>query len=731
MRPHLSVAAAAVALVSLAGCVAASGRDAAVRRDVEWPAYGGGVDTSQYSPLAQIDRGNVASIEPVWSFALGSEATRANPIMVDGTLYTATDAAVLAIDAVTGASRWRHEVKGLRVRGVIYWSSPDGRDQRIIFHQGNNLVAVDARTGRPISAFLVDLREGLGRDPKTVLRAGNQTPGRIFEDMIIVGSSPGEDWDSPPGDIRAYDVRTGERRWSFHTIPHPGEFGYDSYPPDAWKTMGGNNNWGEMTVDPANSIVFVPLASPNYDFWGVNRPGDNLFGSSLVALDARTGKRLWHFQTVHHDIWDYDLTNGPKLLTLMRDGKPIEAVAQATKNGFIYTFERKTGRPVFPIVEKAFPTSDVEGEVTAATQPIPVAPPPFARQHFELSEINPYLSETQRSAIAERLKGMRNEGLFTPPSIRGTIQMPGHHGGAQYGNVAIDPRRGRLYVVSINIPTVVKLEAPQIVDEQRRRDGDVSGRGIYAAKCGGCHQADRSGQPPAIPSLQGIASRMSVEDTAALVRAGRGLMPAVKVDAAQLTTLLGYLGYPASSGPGVQSAAIGAQSHPGVEAPPERDVPATTTPDPIKYKSAYTFMFTTNGQVEIAPPWATLSAYDMNKGELLWRIPFGDNAVLAAQGITGTGDILPKGTLVATASGLLISTTQGGKLMVWDADNGKVLLARQLAAEAGGIPAVYSIRGRQYLVVPMAGAPSLMQMLTGKLDKATNNALVAFALPAR
>ena len=352
---------------------------------------------------------------------------------------------IVALDAATGKEIWTHENARGRIttHGLNYWESTDRSDRRLFYSNNSLLQALDARTGKPIPTFgvngIVDLREGLGRDPSRI-SVQSTTPGHVFENLIILGSATNQEYESAPGDVRAYDVRSGKLAWTFHTIPHAGEFGYDTWPPDAWKTVGGANNWSEMSIDEARAIVYVPTASPKYNFYGANRPGANLFGDCLLALDARTGKRIWHFQMVHHDIWDWDNATAPKLLTVRHDGKSVDVVAQAGKTGFLYVFDRVTGKPLWPIEERAVPRSDMPGEETWPTQPFPTAPPPFARQRFTEQDVSPFIDDpAERARLLEDIRGARNEGMFTPPGLRPTIQMPGNNGGANFGGAAVDP----------------------------------------------------------------------------------------------------------------------------------------------------------------------------------------------------------------------------------------------------------------------------------------------------
>ncbi|MBV8832942.1 MAG: PQQ-binding-like beta-propeller repeat protein, partial [Acidobacteriaceae bacterium] len=373
-----------------------------------WAEYGGSADSAQYSDLSQINRQNVKRLRVVWRYSTGdSREYLFNPIVVHGVMYVlAKRNSIVALDAKTGKELWVHETDPnttlITKRGINYWESSDGSQRRLLFACNNILQALDARTGKRIADFGrdggVDLREGLGRDPKTLTLVQSTMPGKIFGNLLILGSATNEEYSSGPGDVRAYDVRDGKLVWTFHTIPHPGEYGYDTWPPGAWKTVGGANAWSELTLDESRGIVFVPTASPKYNFYGADRTGPNLFGNCLLALDARTGRRLWHFQMVHHDIWDYDNATAPKLLTVIHDSVKVDVVVQVNKEGFVWVFERETGKPLWPIEERAAPKSDMPGEVTSPTQPIPLKPPPFARQAFAAKDLNPYIPDPNERA---------------------------------------------------------------------------------------------------------------------------------------------------------------------------------------------------------------------------------------------------------------------------------------------------------------------------------------------
>jgi quinoprotein glucose dehydrogenase len=448
--------------LSLSG---ARGRD----RDREWRVYGGDPGSTRYSPLNQINRSNVHRLKEAWVFHTGDKREKppttieCNPVVVDGTLYlTSPTLKVVALNAATGEKQWEFDPrqKEQKVsRGVAYWES--GRDRRILFTAASYLYALDAATGQLIPTFgdegRVDLRQGLDRDGP-LGRVHATTPGTVFRNLIILGSHVGEGPDAAaPGHVRAFDVRTGKRIWIFHTIPHPGEFGYDTWGPESWKTAGAANCWGGMSLDERRGVVYLATGSPSYDFYGADRPGQNLFGNCVVALKADTGRRVWHFQTVHHDLWDYDLPCPPVLVTVRQNGRRIDAVAQVTKTGFVFVLDRETGKPLFPVEERPVPASDVEGETAWPTQPVPVRPPPFVRQTFTEQDITD-LSPEAREAVRRRFRDTRGRRIFAPPSREGTIVFPGFHGGANWSGASFDPTTGRLYVNANEIPWILTMK---------------------------------------------------------------------------------------------------------------------------------------------------------------------------------------------------------------------------------------------------------------------------------
>ena len=669
---------------------------AAQSRSVDWPLYGGTADNSRYSTLAQITPENVGKLTVAWMYAThdafpGSEM-QANPIVVDGVLYaTSPKLRVFALDAATGVERWSFDptlgkptTQRFRHRGVVVTG-----DRVFVTHR-NWLWALDKTTGTPITSFgdsgRVDMRKGLDRPIEGVTISAS-TPGVVFEGLLIIGSTVAESLPSSPGDIRAYDVNTGELRWIFHTIPRPGEYGYDTWPKEAYKVAGGANAWAGLTVDHALGMVYGATGSAAFDFYGANRHGDNLFANTVLALDARTGKRVWHYQAIHHDLWDLDFPSPPALVTVTRNGSRIEALAQITKTGHVWVFDRRTGVPLFPIEQRTVPPSPLDGERASTTQPLPLRPPPFVRQ--TLTEA--MLTRRTPAAHAAALKLYRqyaNRGLFSPPSSKGTIVFPGYDGGAEWGGPAFDPATGLLYVNANEMAWLLRM-VPR------------SDKSLYQANCASCHRSDLKGTPGQIPSLVGIGTRKTRDELATIIRQGQGRMPGFggTLEGGAINDLANFL----------------ITGHDVAET-------ARSNPNFLKYRNdGYNIFLDPEGYPAISPPWGTLNAIDLNKGEIRWTIPFGEYPELAAKGMRATGTDNYGGPVV-TENGLLFigATSWDKKLHAYDKRTGKLLWETTLPFAGSATPSLYMVNGRQFIVIACGG---------GKNGAPSGGTYVAFALP--
>jgi quinoprotein glucose dehydrogenase len=685
----------------------------------DWPVYLGDPGSRQYSALDQITTRNVRRLEVAWTYRSGDAGSnnlsqiQCNPLVIDGTLFGTTPGLKLvALDAGTGQELWRFDPfagKGaldrLGVnRGVVYWA--DGLDRRVLFTADHFLYAIDAGTGHPIQTFgvdgRVDLKLGLGRDVSKLSVLSN-TPGAVYRDLLLMPMRLGEGpAPAAPGHLRAYDIRTGRIVWTFHTIPYPGEYGFETWPPDAWTHIGGANCWAGMTVDERRGIFFVPTGSAAFDFWGGNRIGENLFANCLIAIDANTGRRLWHFQFVRHDLWDRDPPAPPTLVTVRRDGRRIDAVAQTTKSGHVFVFDRETGESLFPIEEIQVPASDLQGESAWPTQPLPLRPAPFARQLFSYDEITDISPESHR-AILDQFARLRPHAPFQPPSTPGTIIFPGFDGGAEWGGAAADPD-GVLYVNSNEMPWILTM-----VSTKSDVTGlPVRGQQLFNQICAPCHGLDRQGNiAQNVPTLIGIKAKSTPEQILALLDTGRGVMPSFAfLSPAQKRALADLVLElkPAIQDP-IRDQALAGEDVLG-------GIPYTHT--------GYNRWLDTNGYPAVKPPWGTLNAIDLNTGEYRWRVPLGEFPELTARGIPQTGTENYGGPIVTAGNLIFIAATKDEQIRAFDKRNGKMLWQAPLPAGGYATPATYMAGGRQFVVIACGG---------GKMGTKSGDAYVAFALP--
>jgi quinoprotein glucose dehydrogenase len=684
----------------------------------DWGIYRGHSSGIQYSELNQIHTGNVHLLQKVWEYHHGNPAgpgMYANPIIIDGLLYfTTPEVNAVALDAATGKEIWvfrPHEFtnderpfRG-RNRGLTYWEDANGGNKRILNFVKDRVYAVDAKTGKLITSFgengWIDLRKNLPQDPEKVdFEATSQ--GMVYQNFIIIGGRTPEEDPSTPGDVRGYDALTGEFKWIFHTIPQPREFGYDTWEFEEGVSYGGTNPWGGLTVDEERGWVFFATGSAAPDFiYGGMRKGENLFANCVIALDATTGKRIWHYQTLRHDIWDYDLPPAPILATVTADGKARDIVVQLTKQGLTFVLDRETGEPVFPIVDLPVPSSKVPGEEAWPTQPFPLKPPPLNRTTLRESDLSNITPETH-AYVLNIFKKHESGPLYTPASMAGVITMPGHQGGAEWGGAAFDPSTNVMFVNINEAPTIHSLIPLTNIDTLNATAVE-RGAVIYNTACTACHGLNKVGNPPLFPPLNNI--KLSSDSVKSILTNGRGMMPAFsQYSDKQINELVAYL----------QSDQVHVERT-------EAGFPDTKTPKSPRYANIAPFFVDQNGYPAISPPWGTLNAVDLDKGEILWKVPLGEYPELVAQGIRNTGSKSFGGPVVTKGNLVFIAATPDEKIRAFDKFTGQVLWEYQLPAGGYATPSVYMVDGKQYVVIVAGGG--------GKNGTKVGDSIIAFALP--
>jgi quinoprotein glucose dehydrogenase len=694
----------------LAGC--ATKHDPGSGTTTGWPVYLGDNSSSQYSPLTEITTHNVHLLEPVWEYRTERISSddrtqiQCNPLVIDGVLYgTSPKLRVFALNAATGKRIWEFNPAkqidfSMNVnRGLSYWS--DGQDKRLFFTAGSALYALDATTGKPVTGFgkqgAISLKEGLGpgAEDKYVVAT---SPGIVYRDLIIMGSRVSENADAAPGYIRAFNVKSGTLEWVFHTIPQPGEYGHDTWPEEAWIDAGGANCWAGMSLDEERGIVYIPTGSASFDFWGGNRVGQNLFANCVLALNAATGERIWHFQTVYHDIWDRDLPAPPNLVTVMHQGKETDAVAQITKSGFVFLLDRETGEPLFPVEERPVPPSDLKGEEAWPVQPFPTLPPPFSPQVLTMDNITD-ISPESRKHVGAVLENVRTGEPFIPPSIEGTVIFPGFDGGGEWGGAAWDSQSSILYVNSNTMPWILTMVETGAGEMALMHPGER----VYRVNCAMCHGQNFEGNPGSnYPGLQDLDRRMEQGAALEIIRTGKGFMPSYRhLPEDEINMLMSYLYKEPNEDAHMQ----------GIEENLEV-LPYTHT--------GYNRFTDQEGYPAAKPPWGTLSAIDLNAGEILWQVPLGEFAELTKRGIAQTGTENYGGPVVTAGGLIFIAASKDEHIRAFDKSNGKELWKYKLPAGGYATPAVYAINGRQYVVIACGG---------GKMGTPPGNKYVAFALP--
>ena len=758
---HRTFATVAGALAVVAGLGVYAAAQSAVYRSLPRP------DSANYRPYEQITKANVGQLEMAWHYPYGNAIF--SPLFARDVLYGfGRTGALIALDATTGKEIWIHEgLNGINAKGINYWESEDGNDRRLIFSVQSFLQEIDAKTGKTIPTFgidgAVDMRKGLLRAEGTSISVQPASPGRIWRNTIIFGGQAGEAITTPPGDIRAYDVLTGKLLWQFNTVPQPGQFGYETNPPDGWKYIGGANNWGEMALDDERGIAYIPTGSATADFWGGDRHGQNLFANSILALDARNGRRLWHFQTIHHDLWDLDNVSAPQLVTVMHNGVKTDVVAHAGKTGFLYVFNRVTGEALWPIEERPVSQSDVPNERSWPTQPYPTKPPAFGRQSFTADDINPHLLTKEeydalkaRMAVAINGTGPQG-GLFNRTAVgRDSVSMPGNQGGSNWGTTAAYPERGLVFVTGVDQVALLVINDVQNPPAGRGGGNQVGGTQLtqgqraYTQYCLACHLANQEGTPGTVPSLISVTDRMDLEAMRTIVKEGKNNMrPILDATNEEIAAIYAWL---AQTNPAGRGSAVGRGAAAGMTLPPGPVVASSGAPRPplpprfggpfypgvggtagnmpwpedvaarglpTRYQSGYNVMGSST-----KPPYTTITAYDLNTGEIKWQAPNGDDpqtvartTAVAGQPCLAAGGCVPGGVhdtgavggrygMVVTKSGLLFQLGKDGFARAYDIDNGKVLWKGKIAGPERGIPVLYESKGREYVLFmsPAQGA---------------------------
>jgi quinoprotein glucose dehydrogenase len=692
-------------------------RDAGVYNT--WKFYRGDEGSNAYSSLAQINTENVQQLKVAWTYRTGDKSDvfnlECNPIVINNVLYAVSPKLkTFALDAATGKPLWTFDpfnnsaTDGGVARGLTYWE--DGDEKRIFMFIYNKLMALDANTGKQIMNFgdsgYVDLNKNLRDDGKEHAEdVQNTSPAIIYKDLLITGSAVSEGYEGSPGHIRAYDVRTGKRRWIFHTVPQPGEFGYDTWPKEGNSTSGGCNAWGGLSLDAKRGIVFAGTGSPSNDFHGGERHGQNLFGNSVLALDANTGKRIWHYQVLHHDLWDLDLPCPPNLVTIKKDGKTIDAVAQVSKQGFIYMFERETGKPIFPIVEKPVPVSSVSGEQSWPTQPIPTKPLPLCRQSFDESMITDISPEAREFAL-KRAKQLEWGNIYQPTSLKGIVMMPGIRGGAEWSGACVDMETGIMYVGINDIPNIVELVEKKTDREELSGMTMIkAGEVFYQRNCAACHGDDRKGTSN-FPPLIDVPKKLKPEDVNKKLQRATAMMPSFNtMPPEDKEAIIAYL--------------FGMKNK-GEYKIRTRDTANESRPKRYRLKD-YIHLEDHEGFPGVKPPWGTLNAVDLNTGELVWKIPLGEYPALAAKGHRNTGTQLFGGGIVTAGGLVFIGASQDEKFRAFDKKTGKMLWEYQLPFGGYATPSTYEVDGKQYVVIAAGGG--------GRQQTKAGDYYVAFALP--
>ncbi len=691
----------------------------------DWPVYGGNKAGNRYSPLDQINTDNVSELEVSWMYMAGEQNStsqkgiQCQPIVVDGILYgTGLELKLFALDAATGEELWEFDpqINALKNRGVVYWEN--GKDKRILYSVGPSLYAINASNGEKILDFgdkgIIDLHIGLSTNQaKDISNLGiaSTSPGVVYKNTLVMGSTVSEGGNAPPGHIRGFDIVTGKLKWVFHTIPKPGEKGYDTWPENAYKEVGGANNWSGLTIDEGRGEVYLGTGSPSSDFYGGNRKGKNLFANSVLALDAETGELKWYYQTIHHDLWDRDIPSPPNLTTVTYNGQRIDVAVQATKDGLVYVLDRDTGESIFPVEERPVPTDGLPGEHVFPTQKYPEKPSPISRQVFTEDEITD-ISPESHAYVKELFDKYKSDNKFTPPNIEGALLF-GYSGGAEWGGNAID-NEGILFQNANEDPWIVQMVDADSRDRQIAAKN--SGAGLYSIACASCHGADRRGNGSTFPKLSGIEQRLSKSQVSEIIKKGSGLMPSFQhLSPKERHMIIDYVFNPDSA----KSEEVSKEQNVATGKTEENEKGGDFGFRPKYVAEIWKRLVDQDGYPGVKPPWGTLSAIDLNRGDYLWRVPLGEYPELTEKGIPITGTENYGGPIVTAGGVVFIAGTKDERIRAFDKRTGKVIWEYQLPAGGFATPVTYEVDGKQYVVIAAGG---------GRGQKTGGN-YVAFALP--
>jgi quinoprotein glucose dehydrogenase len=706
----------------------------------DYPVYGGNKENNRYSPLRQIDITNVKDLQLAWMYNSadtaqpGSPAAsrhrqeheiQCQPIVIDGILYgTGPTLKLFAIRAATGEQLWKFDpflyapTHINQCRGLTFWT--DGKDRRLYYSAGTNLYAIDASTGTLVPGFgkngRISLYTGLDLNHRVNdLYVTATSPGIIYRNTLILGSAVSESGDAAPGYIRGFDVLTGRLVWTFHSIPQPGDPGYDTWPKDTYKWAGGTNNWSGLSLDEKRGVVYFGTGSPSSDFYGGDRAGTNLFSDCIMALDAATGKIKWYYQTIHHDLWDRDIPCPPNLTTITRNGKRTDVVVQATKDGLLYVLDRDSGTSLFPVEERPVPTHGLPGEHPWATQRYPSKPLPFAHQTIsdsDLTTISPEAHAYVQRIFDQTTRLQKNK--FLPPDTTGTV-LVGYSGGAEWGGNAVDSD-GILYQNANNAPWLLRMISMK--ERQKEMARLSEGYGLYITNCSSCHGTEGKGNGHEIPSLLNVGLRLKPIDIASILKNGQNRMPSFQqLPDQQRAAIINFL----LNGRG--GARIAAE-HRDTATHMARQPPAMPVP-PFPYQPPYISkiwdkLTDSDGYPGIKPPWGTLNAIDLKTGDYRWRVPLGEFPELTKKGIRVTGMESYGGPLVTAGGLIFIAGTRDEMIRAFDKNTGKILWQYHLPNAAFATPVTYAVDGIQYIAIAAGGGRGLK----------TGGNYLAFRLPS-